>query len=363
MLESIYIIAADDASDGASRITDDSVRQSIDSILEHSKSLGLKIKQLHIDPLSAGWDHPPALPGHFRSGNGPLMAVELACNELRVASCDVIVITGCDKLKSEYTANQRHLQMAIYPKLSLPELYTNLAKSWCQLHGLNDEQFKVLASKLFDNYTKTYVANTGKPLSLETRWFEPITSLFRGVDCANPVVDFSGSIVLATANIAKKIQVNGHDMVQVSGIGNCLSQTSYTIESAMDLFMEQLADYKHLKSAYTMSCSQARVNFEQLFKEQQAYLEVYTCFPVVPLAFLYASGLAHNYTTACDIADNYPLTITGGMNLAKAAWNMPVLRAIIAMYHKLLKTNDIQYAGIHGNGGLGEKQGFLILKK
>jgi hypothetical protein len=81
----------------------------------------------------------------------------------------------------------------------------------------------------------------------------------------------------------------------------------------------------------------------------------------VPLAFLLATKICHNISDIQDTIINYPLTITGGMNLAKAPWNNPVLRAMIEMNTLLQQNNTPNIPGIHGNGGLGEKQRFLIL--
>ena len=61
-----------------------------------------------------------------------------------------------------------------------------------------------------------------------------------------------------------------------------------------------------------------------------------------------------------ELLDNYEVTVTGGMNLARAAWNNPSLNALVVMHEKILK-NNCGIGLVHGNGGLGYKQGVVIL--
>jgi hypothetical protein len=246
--------------------------------------------------------------------------------------------------------------MEIYPEIPLPEAYTKLALTWARLHNLTTDNFISIATQLFENYSHTYSKLSQMP-ELDLKWLQFITTLFRGIDCANPVTDFSGRIVLAQKHILEKLKLNINNRIAIKGIA--VNKTENSGLNAID----EIAKYSHLKEAIANACKMAQQDFTQLFKQQKAYLEVYTCFPIVPLAFLYASGLATTYAEAITIIDKYPLTITGGMNLAKGAWNQPVLRAIIAMVQKLQQDSNITLGGIHGNGGLGEKQGFLILEK
>ena len=325
---------------------------SLQNILKQAQALKLNCKTFTITPLKAGWNSQLA-PDHYRSGNGPLEAIDAAIQQLTKKEIDIAIIQGEDFLKSAYTPELRHSLMEIYPTISLPQAYTKLAQKWCNINNIELHEFITIAALLFDNYHTTYSARTKLPQP-EQKWFNFITPLFRGVDCANPVVDFSGRIVLTSLAIAQQLKCP--QLIAIEGIATGIINGT-GIEA-----INEIAQYSHLKQVISAASTMAAVDFVELFKNKQAYLEVYSCFPIVPLAFLFASGIATNTPEMKVVIQNYPLTITGGMNLAKAAWNQPVLRAIIAMYHKLLQEPSIKFAGIHGNGGLGERQGFLILQ-
>ena len=382
MSELIYIITTQQTVDQTSTPND------VDELLAVANNAGFTSRVLYIDPLSAGWNSPLAT-DHFRSGNSPLEAIEIACQQLRDGIVDIVVISGEDNLKTGYTSKMRREMMEIYPDLTLLEAYTQLAKTWCQLHKMSSDEFIELSKQLFDNYSKTYTElmpddnlrhtihiyagtnNTNSNYVIpakagihnitcstpDDRWFEFVTDLFRGVDCANPVIDYVGKIMLATRTVAEKLISSGEQLVEVAGIG---TRTLPLISGINDI--PEIAKYNHLRQSFELACESANIDFIQLFKDNKAYLEVYTCFPVVPLAFLYATGMVANLEDTEEFISNYQLTVTGGMNLAKAPWNLPVLRAIIALYDKLQQSDKISVAGVHGNGGLGEKQGFMILK-
>ncbi len=64
-------------------------------------------------------------------------------------------------------------------------------------------------------------------------------------------------------------------------------------------------------------------------------MEAYTCYPVVPLAFLLASGIASSPKEIPVLLQRLEITVTGGMNLARAPWNNPALNAMVTMYKRL----------------------------
>ena len=348
MDERIFIIDAEQIIDGVS------VDQGVSECLVEIKQKHLRQETLTIDPLRAGWDT-PIENNHFRSGNAPLLAIERACKILREDLADVVIIQGEDYLRSAYSAQERHELMDIYAGISVPKAYTKLAEYWCLLHGVDKKTFLKLADELFQNYYRTYKKTDSRKLPNE-KWFEFITPWFRGVDCANPVVDYAGKIVVATKKAITALRVLKNVAISIKAIA-----TAETQAAGLEGLVE-IANYQHLKKILQQANQQAQLDFFNLFKRHQAHLEVYTCFPVVPLAFLHESGLVNSAEEVTKLIQRYPLTITGGMNLAKAAWNMPALHAIIEMYFKLQKKDALPIGAVHGNGGLGEKQGFLILR-
>ena len=87
---------------------------------------------------------------------------------------------------------------------------------------------------------------------------------------------------------------------------------------------------------------------------------MYTCYPVVPLGFLQATGLAVDFDQLVQVLRTREVTVTGGMNIARAPWNNPALRGLIAMV-RALEQRPQTVGLVHGNGGLGYAQGIALL--
>lgn len=320
---------------------------------------GVDIEHLYIEPLSADWNA-PTKPNHFKSGCAPVEALAKAA-DLIYAGCHAVLISGEDDLKTGYLREQRRELMAVYEDdYPLTQAYTDLAKQFMHIHDIDEVLFKRLCECLFENHKRSYshVLNPQyDPKMLpDSKWYAPITELFRGVDCANPLVDFSGRVIVCSYELAQQLAFNRYDCVEVAGIG--LSQLAGDGQQ----YIDQIADYRHLKQAYEQSCAQACVDFNQAFREGHALLETYTCYPVVPMAFLLVSGLVDMVEELPDFLLEHSITITGGMNLARAPWNNPALNGIISMVQRM-QNSDEDIGLIHANGGLGYRQGVAILRK
>ena len=98
------------------------------------------------------------------------------------------------------------------------------------------------------------------------------------------------------------------------------------------------------------------------FKKGNLLLEIYTCYPPVPIAFLLSTGMITNVRDLPIFLERYEMTVTGGMNLARAPWNNLALNGLIDMYEKL-KESSTTYGLVRGNGGIGEIQGIALLEK
>ena len=316
---------------------------------------GYAVKTLIIDPLKAGWNT-PLQRDHFRSGCAPLEALRCAQKSLAEGTCEAAVIRGTDNLKTDFQADgeKRRQLMEIYGQESpLPHAYTALAHEFIRIHGIAPSDFVRVAEKLYDNYVRTARQDNHYRRPAE-KWFESLTDLFRGVDCANPAVDFSGRVVLATETVADAIGLPDRQRVHVLGVG--VAQAG---GDGPD-YAGELAAYRHLMQAYAAACKQAGFDYAGRYLSNEALLEVYSCYPVVPMAFLLATEMARSFQEVESIVEQYPLTVTGGMNIAKAAWNNPALYALIVMYKKIC-SGEACSGAVHGNGGLGFKQGVAIL--
>ncbi|MEO6909289.1 MAG: hypothetical protein ABI210_15515 [Abditibacteriaceae bacterium] len=313
---------------------------------------GARLTELVIDPLAAGWDTPLS-PNHFRSGCAPLEALAYADQLLRAGDADAVLIRGEDNLRSDYAngKSERARQMAIYDECSIPQAYTLLAREFMRLHDLSDGDFGQLADTLFENYLRT--AQRDDDFQLPARHADTmITELFRKRDCANPNVDFAGAIIVApTPAIARDdftaIEIRAIGLAQSSGDGPA--------------HVEEIARYDHLRTACEATAASANLDFARAFRDGDALLEAYTCFPVAPLGFLLSSGIVSDVAQIPSLLQTHEITVTGGMNLARAPWNNPALNALIVMCNRLAVGAE-KLGIVHGNGGLGYRQGVAILQ-
>jgi hypothetical protein len=236
---------------------------------------------------------------------------------------------------------------------TLPEAYSDVARDFISKNAITENEFKHLAVLLFENYQRTFRRTNPAP-NLNEKWFEPITPLFRGVDCANPLIDFSGKLLICDKPLAHQVGISNNMLVRIAGIG-----LGYTEDGRANV--SSIAAYNHLKEAYNIACEQANTDFAVEYLAGKALLETYTCYPVVPMAFLLSSGIASLVNDILSILHQYEVTITGGMNLARAPWNNPALNALITMHH-LLREGPVKIGSVHGNGGMGFSQGVTILR-
>lgn len=335
---------------------------SLDRVLQLESQLfqhGIKPEHLIIEPLQTDW-HSPEKTNHFRSGCAPIEALAQA-KKLIENGADAVVISGEDHVKTGYSREVRLSKMAVYGQsYPLTQAYTDLARAFSDNHTITGQQFKEFANALFENYQISFrnaLSDTFTPELLpDLRWHKPLTDLFRGVDCANPMVDFSGRLLITRADIAEQLGVDKSQWLKIKSVG--LSR----LEGDGKAFLTDIAQYEHLQQAYQQACNEADVDFVRLFKSGNALLETYTCYPVVPMAFLLMSGLVEVLEDIPEFLAEHSITITGGMNLAKAAWNNPALNALVLMHHRLCDGPE-KLGLIHGNGGLGYRQGVAIVER
>ena len=182
-----------------------------------------------------------------------------------------------------------------------------------------------------------------------------MTDLFRGVDCANPTTDFEGRIIVCTEKVAKTLKVPDKNRIRI---------LSCSIEQSGEDNLEsipQIAPYNHLANAYQNASKDAGVDFSEEFRSGRAILETYTCFPVVPLAFLLKSGLVKDMSGIESFLNQYEITVTGGLNLAKAPWNNTTLSAMVDIVKTLGSSKKKMLAGVHSVCALGYREAFAIL--
>lgn len=343
--------------------TTDEIQQweAFEQALERLSSLGIASapRELVIDPLSVNW-HSPLEVDHFRSGCGPIEALAVAYREIAQGREPAVVIRGRDYLKSGYSSAQRQQAMAIYgSEAPLTEVYDQLTARFIEQQGISRPQFIELRDALFENYRRTYLSR-GRIDTTSRRWFEGVTDLFRGIDCANPVVDFEGAILLVSEAAAQALGVDRAQCVVVESVG----LGALAVDGPAGL--ADIARYEHLTAAFTAAFKPLKSPMLPAFERGEVLLDLYTCYPVVPLAALLCGGFVDDVEGLSAFIDTHPLTQTGGMNLARGAWNNPALNGLITMYERLVtcssNTHDpIRYGVVHGNGGAGYRQGVAVL--
>ncbi len=350
-MTSAVIIAAEKAIDGQGEMSE------VANLQQRIQSLGVSPEPLFIDPLSTGWNS-PIQPNHFRSGCAPIAALQRAHYLITVDGADAVLVSGNEPLKTGYSREQRLQLMSIYGEdYPLTQAYDELADRFIGKQKISTDMFLRCRDGLFENYQRTYVDLhvEGVGALPEARWFEPLTANFRGVDCANPLIDFQGKVLLVSDRLADRLAIDNSKRIVLAGV-----QVQRTAGDGQQ-YIEEISSFNHLRQAYQDCCEQAQVDFVSLFKARKALLEVYSCYPVVPMAFMLASRLISCLPELPELLKQYAVTVSGGMNLAKAPWNNAALSGLISLCQEL-KTGPQKVALLHGNGGLGYRQGVAILK-
>ncbi|HKM15408.1 MAG TPA: hypothetical protein VJY63_05735 [Marinospirillum sp.] len=339
-----FIIASGGIQDGVGSL------EALNLAREQVTEAGLKLERLVIDPLSTGWGTPVAK-NHFRSGCGPLEALAYAQTQLREGAFEAVLIEGTDAVKTGYAKKERLPLMEIYGKdYPITQAYTDLAKQFCHEQGMTFDQFRELRDAVFENYQCSAPDQAVNPA-----WLADQTELFRGVDCANPYADYSGGLLLTRDDLLSSFDLH-QPAIEVAGVG-----IGYAQGDGID-YLEELATYWHLEKALYYANLEAGLNFADKFNQGKALLEAYTCYPVVPLALLLHGKFVNSWQALPAWLQQHSLTLKGGMNLNRAPWNLPALRALIEMT-QALHNSEKALGGVQGNGGLGYKQGFAILRR
>lgn len=345
-----FIIAGD-------RIVDNQGSHSeTENVLTLAKKKNLRIVTLEIVNLTKRWED-KLKPLQFKSGASAMAAVEKARKLLNSKKADLVVIKGSDYLKTGYEKDAREGFMKLYRKKYTPlDGYDRLVPLFLKHHKLSDKEYFEIRDALFNNYVKTWKKINPEGALPNERWFQPLTKYFRGVDCANPNVDYSGQIILTNEKTANTLKILKKKRVQI--IGNAFTKLSVDgLES-----LPKIAPYLHLKRTINKALAEAKIDFRSEFLKGRALLDAYTCYPVVPLGLIHRLDLVKNIREITNLLNEHEVTITGGLNLGKAAWNLTSLNSLIVMRERLMSNRKVRLGLVHGNGSLGNQQGITVLK-
>lgn len=328
-----------------------------DALVDTALRQGLRVRGIHLAPLNMGWNTP--MPeGFLRGACAPIEVIAGANTLLADGSADLIVIRGTDNVRSEFEGRraERNRLMEVYgPGETFLAAYTLLGHAFLRQHAISEATFARCADALFENYWRTWRAQHPKAERPDSRWFEPVSALYRGVDCANPSVDFSGCLVVGSERAIAACGIDDARVVRVIG-----AQVEHAGDDGLES-IEQIAGYDHLAAAVRKTCAQARIDLEEELLASHLLLEVYTCYPIVPIAFLLRTGLVRSADEVPEFLERHPITISGGLNLARAPWNNTTLRALIQMVHVLRTSAEPKIGMVHSIAALGYKQAVTIL--
>lgn len=348
MKPQIVLIGADQVIDGIGDLTE------TDRILCGSNRIGTKF--LEIVPLATGWNQPLAR-DEFRSGASAFEALTKAWSLLKAGTHELIVIQGKDNLISDYDPGKRQELMKILQEKIVPlEAYDQLTEMFLKNEKIDHKTYVSLCEELLLNYHKTFQRKHNRSIEVAKKWTDYIKPNLRGVDCANPNIDYRARIIVTTDSRARELGVPAHKQTLVQGV----AFKKIGDDSLSDV--NEISRYEHLKDVFQEVTSQAGIDFRDEFLKQNAYLDVYTCFPVVPLAFLLKNEFC-SITGMKEFLSQHQITTFGGLNLARAPWNLTGLRSLIEMRNVLMNSGDKKMGLVHANGGLGQYQGMGILKK
>lgn len=322
-----------------------------EKILKLAEKKHLRVTNLEIVNLAKRWEDKLS-PGQFKSGASAMAAIGQARKLLQSKKADVVVIKGEDQLKTGYDRVVREKFMHLYEKNATPlQGYNQLVPLFLEKNKISEEKYFEIREAFFENYLRTWQG----PLP-DARWYLPLTKYFRGVDCANPNVDYSGRIILTSEKIADTLKVPVKKRVLITG--NAF--TKLAVDGLASL--PKVSTYQHLKKTITKALKEAKLDFRKEFLKKNALLDAYTCYPVVPMGLILKLGLVKNADEIPEFLKDYEVTVTGGLNLGKAAWNLTSLNALIVMREKLLSSKKAKWGLVHGNGSLGNQQGITILQ-
>lgn len=299
----------------------------------------------------------------YKSGASPVQALFDAKELINESLYDAVFIFGYDPLLTNrhvYGKDTIKQAMDIFNGKSILECYNLISHRMCEEIGISKEFFFQLTDDLYRNYQKTYAQKTRQEVAYDRgRILDDLKGdLFRMTDCANPNIDFAGGVILVNDKTANFLNA---PFGRVKILGAKYRMIKGTPESIDKLVGHKDNLFAHLRSSFLEAQEQAKINVLEEFKKRNLRFELYTCYPPIPLAFLLTTNMVESIWEIPEFLLNHEITITGGMNFARAPWNNPALNGLIEMC-TTLKNGIIKYGLVHGNGGIGEIQGIAILE-
>jgi len=254
--------------------------QRTDSITNKALKLGMNIETLEIVPLMRPWDDKLG-PLEFKSGASAMAAIEKAKSLLEKKKSDIVIIQGQDFLKSGMDKKEREQLIKLYEgRFSPLDGYEKLTSLFLKQNKISDDEYFKVRDHIFQNLLKTWKKKNKNAKLPDERWYQNLTHYFRGIDCANPNIDYQGRIILTTTGGAKKLGVSQNDYIEI------LANASVKLKIDGMESLPHIVSYRHLKKALAKVARDGKIDLTQEIAKKNLLLEAYTCYPVVPMALL-----------------------------------------------------------------------------
>ncbi len=301
----------------------------------------------------------------YRTGASPIHALHDARLLVDHGLYDAVFIFGYEPLQSNRKRYGREAVMQamdIFKGINLLSCYNGLAQLMCKKLGMSERDFIHLADLLYENYSRTYLRlhPQGKLPPRGPFMAEAGAPLFRLTDCANPNLDFAAGIIVASPQAADTLGVPAARRLDI------LSTHSAMVEASPHNLAGIVGGpgrlFPHLQQLFVALQQESGLNPVGEWQRQNLLLDVYTCYPPIPLAFLLVGGFATSIEQLAPLLAAVEITTDGGLNLGGAPWNNPVLASLADM-PALLAREKASLALVHGNGGIGEAQALALLQK
>jgi hypothetical protein len=296
----------------------------------------------------------------FYSGCGPVVALVDAKRRIERGESDVVAISGREMLGSlagEPGGKQQILNTILQEGKGVPvyQYYHQMALRLCQKYEISPERFKELSDALFANYARTFQRRSGGQLPKVPDRTKPLpgASMFTPSDCAFPFVNFSGTLLVGTREVADTLGIA--EPTEIRGV-------RVAITSEGPEYFEEILSGAHLKKTFENCCAEAGIDFFARYRRREAALQVYTCYPTVPLTFLLELGLARSVQEILPFLQEHEITINGGMSFHGAPWSCTALGDLIQL-NSMIAGDETPLGIVHANGGLGSQQGFALLAR
>lgn len=349
------------------------------SLIRRMQKDGVRLACFFIDPLlyhfEAGNEfyfealeiEPVANISYYRTGAGPMHAICEAKKMIDGGMADAVSIFTYEPLYyNKKHSGKEAVQKAmddVFRGVSLIECYNRIGEQMCGVLGISKDQFRETSDALYNNYRRTYEEIHGEgsgPSGRGKNLADAGGDLFFLTDIANPNIDFAGGVILGNDKVYEKYNSFGPQTISIRAAAH--EMIYGTPERIPALVGERENVFPHLKRVFGQIETDGQISLPQTLAGGELLLNAYTCYPPIPMAMLMCGGFVESFDEIEGFLVDHQITIDGGMSLARAPWNNPAFSAFIGMCEKLRESEE-KYGLVHGNGGMGESHGLVLVER